>query len=64
MATINNFVDLSSCSETKSQLYRTLDRNYISKVEFEKAYTIAEETFKLIGGFLNYLRDKNERKIN
>lgn len=58
------FIALSSCSETKSQLYRALDRNYINQIEFEKAYEIANETFSLIGGFLNYLRDKNTRKIN
>lgn len=58
------FIAISSCSETKSQLYRALDRNYITNREFEETYKLAEDTFNLIGGFLNYLKDKNTKKIN
>lgn len=58
------FISKSSCSEVKSQLYRALDRKYITKEEFEKVYQTAEDSSKLIGGFLNYLRDKNRKKIN
>ena len=31
-----------SCNEFKSQLYRTLDRNYISKDEFHQSYDLAD----------------------
>jgi len=58
------FIARSSASEVKSQLYRALDRKYISKEEFDETYKLANDTSNLIGGFLNYLRDKNERKIN
>ncbi len=57
------FIARSSASEVKSQLYRAMDRGYINKNEFDNAYKIANDTSNLIGGFLNYLRDKNERKI-
>ena len=58
------FISKGSCSEVKSQLYRALDRKYITKEEFEKVYQTADDSSKLIGGFLNYLRDKNGKKIN
>lgn len=58
------FIARSSASEVKSQLYRALDRKYITQEDFEKTFKLANDTSNLIGGFLNYLRDKNERKIN
>ncbi len=46
----------SSCGETRSQLYRVLDRGYISQDEFEnyreKLLTLAKQ----IGGFMTYLQ--------
>ncbi len=51
----------ASCGETRSQLYRVLDRNYITEVEFEK---LKEQTIKLskkIGAFMNYM-SKSEFK--
>jgi four helix bundle protein len=57
------FIAKSSASEVKSQLYRALDRNYISNTEFKITYKLATETSSLLGGFLNYLKDKNDKKI-
>lgn len=52
-----NFLSYSkgSCGELRSQLYRALDRNHISKEEFEllKNMTIIES--KKIGAFMSYL---------
>lgn len=45
-----------SAGEVKSQLYRALDRRYISKELFDKLYNRAEELGKKIGGFINYLK--------
>ena len=58
------FIALGSLSETKSQLYRGLDMSYITDLEFKEVYEIANDCSKLIGGLLNYLKDKNVRKIN
>ena len=52
-----NFLSYSkgSCGELRSQLYRALDRNQISKEEFEQLRdkTIIES--KKIGAFMSYL---------
>lgn len=54
------FIAKSSVSEVKSQLFRALDQNYITNVEFKDAFGLADETGKLIGGLIKYL----ETRIN
>ena len=44
----------SSC-EFRSQLYNLLDAEYIDKPTFDHLYAIADETERLIGGFVKYL---------
>ncbi|MCO6500918.1 MAG: four helix bundle protein [Vicingus serpentipes] len=58
------FIYKASTSEVKSQLYRALDQNYITQQEFENTFSLATDVSKLIGGLLNYLKDKNTRQIN
>lgn len=57
------FISKSSASEVKSQLYRALDQEYITTEEFNLAFLLATDVTKLIGGLLNYLKDKNTRQI-
>jgi four helix bundle protein len=45
-----------SVGEVKDQLYTALDECYVSPKEFALAYDLAEQTTRLIGGFISYLR--------
>jgi four helix bundle protein len=45
-----------SCSEVQSQLYRSLDVNYITQDQFDRIYNHASECRKQIKGFRKYLR--------
>ncbi|TDX87131.1 four helix bundle protein [Epilithonimonas xixisoli] len=46
----------ASCGETRSQLYRVFDRNFISKTKFELLIEQTETLSKRIGAFINYLK--------
>lgn len=58
-----NFLSIAkgSCGEARSQIYIALDRNYITQTEFNSAYRKLNETGKLIGGFMNYLKQSKLR---
>ncbi len=47
----------ASCGETRSQLYRVLDRNYISKEEFFNIENKLISLSKQISGFITYLKN-------
>lgn len=46
-----------SCGEFRSQLYRALDRNFITKEEFEYLKSLAINTSGLIQNFISYLQN-------
>ena len=46
----------ASCGETRSQLYRVFDRNYVTENEFDKLKDQLLELNRMIGGFMNYLK--------
>ena len=39
-----------SCAEVRSQLYAALDVGYINEVQFDRAYNLATEVSRIIGG--------------
>ena len=50
-----------STAEVRAQLYVALDAGYFSQTEFNKLYELSEETSRLIGGFMRYLK-RSEHK--
>src|SRR6056297_101359 len=49
------YIAKGSLSETKSQLYRAFDRNYINDIILNEKLIKAEELAKIIGGLISYL---------
>lgn len=47
----------ASCGETRSQLYRVFDRNFLSEDKFEILVEQTETLSKRIGAFINYLKN-------
>lgn len=60
-----NFLSIAkgSTSETRSQLCRILDRNYISKTEYSNLRNKAIEIENKIGGLIAYLKKSNYKGI-
>jgi four helix bundle protein len=52
---------IGSCSETRSQLYRALDRNYIDHIEFTESYNLSKMIISKCGSFVTYLNKSNVR---
>ncbi len=46
----------ASAGEVQSQLYIALDQEYITPQQFDTGYNLCDETMRLIGGFIAYLR--------
>ena len=53
-----HFLDIAraSAAEVQSLLYVALDVGYMDTTEFERLYSLGDETILLIGSFASYLR--------
>ncbi len=58
-----NFLSITtgSASEVKSQLYRALDRGYITQEQFDVAYELADKLIRKTGKFIGYLGASEHR---
>ena len=52
-------ISKGSSGETRSQLYRALDYQYISQDEFDAAYNMVLEESKTLKSFIQYLKDSD-----
>ncbi|MFH1321131.1 MAG: four helix bundle protein [Bacteroidota bacterium] len=50
-----------SSGELRSQLYRILDQEYITKAKFNELYTLADDIGKMIKGLIDYLNSTDIR---
>lgn len=50
-----------SAGEVRAQLYVAFDQQYIDQVTFEQVYSLADETGRMIGGFVQYLKRTNHK---
>lgn len=58
-----NFLSIAkgSCAEVRAQLYVALDQRYVTEDEFHEVYSRVDETGRLIGGFMRYLKSTEMR---
>ena len=50
-----------SAGEVRAQLYVSLDIGYLEHDDFYRLYALSEETGKLIGGFMRYLKKSDHK---
>lgn len=61
------FIAKGSCGEARSQLYRALDKKYITQEEFEELRDTTLNISRQLSGFINYLKNseiKGQKYVN
>jgi len=54
------FIAKGSAAEVQAQLYVALDAGYIKQEQFKGLYDLAGNTGRLIGGFIRYLKSREQ----
>ena len=57
-------ISKASCGETRSQLYRVSDRNFITEEKFLELKNFCETLSKKIGAFMNYVKKQRNEILN
>lgn len=57
------FISKGSCGELRSQLYRAIDRNYITQLEFDAISVHAMKISSLIQKLISYLEDSELKAV-
>ncbi len=57
------YISKGSCGEFRSQLYRALDRTYITQDEFSSLYDQAKEIIIMLQKLINYLETSNLKGV-
>ena len=57
------YISKGSCGEFRSQLYRAMDRNYISQDEFNKLYEQSREIIVMLQKLIDYLENSELKGV-
>lgn len=52
------FIAKGSAAEVQAQLYVAFDAGYLNKEQFQELYDLSNDTSRLLGGFIRYLKSR------
>lgn len=57
------YISKGSCGEFRSQLYRVIDRGYLTQTEFDELYNLAMEIIVLVQKLIGYLEQTEMKGV-